>query len=301
MREAESFRTHPRESSFMSLLSGWAQQGVQSYFSTQKILLELAMRQNLSLMHVLQDRVSDQRHTLAELADEGISSLVKAHQVLLGLARRQNDIIMTGVRERTTGFPPAVAMTNLLRRGVDNFIGLQDEFLKIANRQSHLWVEAAQSNKPFKGEALVDLAREAMDKFVHAEKQFLDAVAEETNRLTSGKTVSAGKKTKETHLPEMARMATEAFVDAQKKLWEVAGHQMNVNLKAAGRTMDVLSPLPIVPFSDLTRKGVQSFVEAQKALMEAVTRPREASRVAKHRRPKKHAHAKAEHKVHAVV
>ena len=53
MREAtrsEAVR-HPRESSFISLLSGWAQQGVQSYFATQRILLDLAMRQNASVIH----------------------------------------------------------------------------------------------------------------------------------------------------------------------------------------------------------------------------------------------------------
>lgn len=47
--KSESPRTHHGESSFVSLLSGWAQQGVQSFFATQRILLDLAMRQNASL------------------------------------------------------------------------------------------------------------------------------------------------------------------------------------------------------------------------------------------------------------
>ena len=43
--KSESSRTHSGESSFVSLLSGWAQQGVQSFFATQRILMDLAMRQ----------------------------------------------------------------------------------------------------------------------------------------------------------------------------------------------------------------------------------------------------------------
>ena len=44
-------RTHSREPSFVSILSGWAQQGAQSLFATQRILLDLAMRQNANVMH----------------------------------------------------------------------------------------------------------------------------------------------------------------------------------------------------------------------------------------------------------
>ncbi len=35
-----------RESSFINLLSGWVQQGVENFFATQRILVDLAMRQN---------------------------------------------------------------------------------------------------------------------------------------------------------------------------------------------------------------------------------------------------------------
>ena len=41
---------HERPSSFVSLLSGWAQQGLESFFATQRILVDLAMRQNTNAM-----------------------------------------------------------------------------------------------------------------------------------------------------------------------------------------------------------------------------------------------------------
>ena len=77
--KTESSRTHTRESSFVSVLSGWAQQGVQSFFATQRILLDLAMRQNASVMHALRQQLSDPHHSptalFSEMAGEGNDKL----------------------------------------------------------------------------------------------------------------------------------------------------------------------------------------------------------------------------------
>jgi hypothetical protein len=198
---------------------------------------------------------------------------MEAQQVLLDLTQRQNEILMGGVKERVEGSAPAVAMTDLLRRSVDTAIEMQQKFLNIADKQTHTWIEAANTGKAFKSDALLELAREAMDNFVHAEKKFLDVVADETAKATTSRHVNGGaKKGKKTELTELARQATDSFIDAQKKLVDVAGQQMNANLKTASKTMDVMGPLPLVPFSDLTREGVKSFVEAQKALMEVMTK-----------------------------
>jgi hypothetical protein len=293
MREdarSESARIHPRESSFLSLLSGWAQQGVQSYFATQRVLLDLAMRQNASVMHILRDRLTDPHHspaTLAtKLASEGMTNLMEAQKVLLDLSQRQNEIVMEGVKERVGDSSLAIAMTDLLRRSVHAVIDMQQKFLKIADKQTHTWIETASAGKGLKSDAMVELAREAMDSFVHAEKQFLDVVAEETAKAANGRHVNA-KKTKKTGLTELARQATQSFIDAQKKLVDVAGQQMEANLKTASKTMDVVGPLPIVPFSDLTREGVKSFVEAQKALMEVMTKPHNGTKPETPHRPKK--------------
>lgn len=272
----ESSRSHPRESSFVSLLSGWAQQGVQSYFATQRVFLDLIMRQNASVMHMMRERLSDAQHSpaslAAELAGEGVTNLVEAQKVLLDLTQRQNEIAMGGVGERIGDSSVAMAMAGLLRRTVETAIEMQQKFLKIADKQAHTWIETAHGGKGIKGDALVEVAREAMDTFVHAEKQFLDVVAEEAAKATNGRHAT-GKKTKRTELTELARQATQSFIDAQKKLVDVAGQQMEANLKTASKTMHVMGPLPLVPFSDLTREGVKSFVEAQKALMEVMTKP----------------------------
>ena len=302
----ESSKTHPRQSSVVSLLSGWAQQGVQSYFATQRILLDLTLRQNASVMHILRERLSDPQHSpttlLTELASEGTSNLIEAHKVLLGLVEQQNEIVLNGVKERVGESSAALAMTDLLRRGFGTVVEMQQEFLKIADKQTRNWVEAAKSGKALKSDVLVDLAREAMDNIVLAEKKFLDVVAEETAKATTGKHTGASKKIKKTKVTELAQQATESFINAQKKLFDVAGRQMNVNLKAASRTMDIAGPLPLIPFSDLTREGVRTFVDAQKALMNAVAKPHNGAHVTTRAKGRARAgRAKATHAVHATA
>ncbi len=274
----ETPRIHPRESSFVSVLSGWAQQGAQSFFATQRTLLDLAMRQNANVMHALRQQLTDPHHSptavLSEVAGEGMTNFIEGQKILLDMGKKQNEILMTGVKERIGDWPAAHAMTDLLRRSIETFVHIQQEFLKVAEKETHTWVEAAKAGKPYKSEHLVALAREGMENFVKAQKQFLDIVAEETAKATGGKrTNGAVRKIKKTELSELARQATESFIDAQKKLVDVAGKQTNATVKTAGNALELMRPFPFIPLAELTREGVKSYVDAQKALMDAMVKP----------------------------
>ena len=194
----ESPRTHSRESTVVSLLSSWAQQGAQTLFATQRILIDLAMRQNASVMHAVREQLSDPLHSptaiLSEVAGEGLTNFLEGQKVLLELGKEQNELLMTGVKERVGNWPAAHAMTDLLRRSVETFIDMQEEFLKIAGKQTHTWVDAAKAGKPYQPEQFVELAREGMENFVKAQKQFLDVVAEETAKATGGKHTNGADK-----------------------------------------------------------------------------------------------------------
>ena len=275
--KSEASRTHPRESSFVSLLSGWAQQGVQSFFATQRILLDLAMRQNASLMHSVRQQLSDPHFSptaiASEVTAESMTNFIEAQTILLDLGKQQNEILMTGVREHVGDLPAAQAITDLLGRSVETFIHMQQEFLKIASKQSHQWVAAAKAGKPFQSEHLVQLAQEAMEQFVKTQKHFMDVIAEETAKATGAKHSNGAKKTKKSELAHLARQATASLMDAQKKLVDVAGRQMNSGVKIAGNTLELLRPFPFLPLAELTREGVKSYVDAQKAVMDAVVKP----------------------------
>lgn len=301
MPTSASPRSHAGESSFVHLLSGWAQQGVQSFFATQRILLDLAMRQNASLMHSVRQQLSDPQHSptaiLSEVTAEGVSNFIAGQKVLLELGQKQNEILMTGVKERVGEWPAAHALTDLVRRSVETFIEMQQEFLKIADKQTQNWVEAAKAGKPYESKHLVALAQEAMDHFVKTQKHFMDVIAEETAKATGGKHTNGVKKTKKGELSQIAREATESFIDAQRKLIDVAGRQMNAQVKTAGKTLELMRPFPFLPLAELTREGVKSYVDAQKELMDAMVKPgAEHTRKAEHRAkrsPKRHATAAA--------
>src|ERR1700739_3932692 len=99
----ESPRTHAKDSSVFSLFSGWAQQGAQTLFATQRILIDLAMRQNASVMHAVKQQLSDPRHSptaiLSEIAEEGLTNFMEGQKVLLELGKQQNEILMAGGRD----------------------------------------------------------------------------------------------------------------------------------------------------------------------------------------------------------
>jgi hypothetical protein len=269
----ESSTVHAGDSSFVSLLSGWVQQGVENFFATQRILVDLAMSQNANVMTMFRKRIADPEFCpmalAGELAGEAVSNFMEGQKLLLGLAQREHEIVAEAVKERVSGSNAAVAVTELAQRGFNSFIEMHQDFLKMANKQTHTWLTAIKAGKPFDPGNLVEMAREAMDTFVHTQRKFLDMVAEETTKATSGKEPS--RKMKKTEIAELAKEATEAFIDAQKKLIDVAGQQVYAGVRAAGRAVNMVAPFPFIPIPDLTREGVKNFVTAEKALIDAVT------------------------------
>ena len=276
----ESSTVHTGDSSFVSLLSGWVQQGVENFFATQRILVDLAMTQNANAMKMIRSRFADPAFCPAaiasELAGEVMSNFIEGQKLLLGLAQRENEIVTTGVRERVAGNSAAVAVTDLVQRGFDTFVDMQQDFLKMASKQTNTWLNAVKTGKGFDPEGLVEVAREAMETFVHTQKKFLDTVAEQTTKATSGK--EPIRKMKLTELSDLAKDATDAFIEAQKKLIDVAGRQVNANMRAAGRTLNMITPFPFIPIPDITREGVKNFVTAEKALIDTVMHRPETKR-----------------------
>lgn len=266
--------TEPRPSSFFSLLSGWMQQGVESIFATQRILVDLAMRQNANAMKTLRDGLSDPEHSptaiMTEMAIEGTANFIEAQRILLTLAQEENEILMNGIKERVGGYPIAMTMTDAWRRGVDTMVEMQQDYLTIVNKETQKWLQASKAGRGFDSAHLVEFARAAMDNFVHAQKKFLDVLSEETTKATSSGPHPAKKMT-QTDMPKLAREAANSFVDAQKKLLDLAQQQMNVNLNAATRTMDMMTPFRLMPLSNLTGDGVKSLVDAEKALIDSMT------------------------------
>lgn len=267
---------HARPSSIVSLLSGWVQQGMESFFATQRILVDVAMRQNASAMKAMRDSLSDPEHSpvalLSELAVEGTANYIDAQRILLDLVQQENEILMEGVKDRVSGSNGATALVNLMRRSIDGFVDMQHEFLTMASKHSQEWIHDAQKGKPFDRDRLIEVAREGMENFVNAQKKFLDVIAEETTLATSDRREKPGKAAKKSDVALLARESANALVDAQKKLLDVASAQMKTNLKIANRSADMLAPFRL-PIAKLTGEGVKTFVDREKAMIDSVMRP----------------------------
>jgi hypothetical protein len=268
----------PREPSSISMLAGWLKQGTGSFFASQRILLDLVMRQNAHTISAFQGRLTEARHiagtAVTEMAGEGISNFIAAQRVLLNLAQRENEILTTVVKERIGGPAPVAALTDLFSRGVDTVIGMKQHLLTLAARQTNEWIDATKSGEPFEGLQLTALARESMETFVRSQKKFLDVLAEETahatGKETNGKAHPAAKKTE---LTELARQSAEAYIDAQKKLLDVATQQLKVNAKTAREAIGAMNPLPVETLGELLKHTVAGLVESGQELLDVMAKP----------------------------
>jgi hypothetical protein len=265
---------HIADSSPMSMVTGFLRQGTESFFATQRILLDLVMRQNSMTINAVRDAISFERPTpafsLNELAGEGMSNFIAAQRILLNLVQQQNDLVLTGVKERISGSSTATAISEMLRRSVDTYVDMQQHVLTLAARQTEAWIDSAKTGEPFAGKGIGELAREAMETFVRSQKKFLDMVAEEVDKATNG---SPAEVLERTELADLAKQASDSFIDAQKKMIELAGKQSDVTIKAAKTASGMIPPMPRIDLAHLTRETVDSYVTAQKALLDVMMRP----------------------------
>ena len=288
MKDTVKTHTSPAqvpESSLVNMLSGWVQQGVENVFATQKILVDLAVNQNAKAVSLVRGRFASPQFSpvsiLAEFASEGMSNFIAGQKVLLDLLREENEIVLNGVKGRVSASDAAVAMSDLVRRSLNTFLDLQQDFLKLADKQAHNWLTAVEKGKAYDGDQFVEMAREGMDHFVQAQQKFLNMIAEEASKATK---TEAGRKAKIEELSDLARQSTECFMEAQKKLMDVAGKQMNAYLKASGRALEMMKPLAAIPLPEMAREGVRTFVNAEKTLIETMTkRPTAHHKVTTHK------------------
>jgi hypothetical protein len=232
---------------------------------------------------------------LTELAVEGTSSLIEAQRIFLDLVQQQNEILMNGMKERVGGSAALGAMTDFTRRSLDTFISMQQDFLTTTSKQTLHWLETVQAGKGLESSPLVEMAREGVDKFVHAQRRFLDVLVQETEKATSGKSELHLKPAKKTELSKLASDAAASFIDAQKKVLDVLGQQMNVNLNVATKAVETLSPARLFSMTKLPSDAVKTFVEGERAVLDSMMEFSKRSKVfeiGKHTKERKTRHTK---------
>ncbi len=214
---------------------------------------------------------------LTELAVEGTSSLVEAHRTLLDLAQQENNLILKGLKRHVSGFVPAAAMTDFVRRSLDSLIEMQQDLLTATSRQTARWLEPETATTADRTAQLLEFAREGVESFTRAQKKFLDAVSEESEKAMSGKGEVDGEKARLDDLNQLACEAGNAFIEAQKRLLDISNQQMKVNLGAANQATRFLAPEKLVPVAMLARDSVKSFFDAETALVGSLMKVRPAA------------------------
>lgn len=261
-----------------SQLAGLARQGMDSFMSMQKILLDLTAQQNALVIGMLRESFSKPLlwpgDAIATIADKSVQNISAAGKILLDFAGDGTELVVDRMKD---ALPlPGVARTvaNLLRHRLVSLLDLQKRLLEVAAEQTH---EAAESYHEGKGlmaagASAAELARKAVETFVESEKKFLDLAVHEV----SAKAGSEGRKPAPEGykaLTQLVREGGEKYLDAQQKLLNLAVEQMESVGKAAGKRVEAVRNEARTSLGELTEKSVRNFVTAQKSLMELVSKP----------------------------
>lgn len=169
---------------------------------------------------------------------------------------------------------------------------MQRRLLDAAAEQTHMVVEGYKEGKGLTaGTSPAELARQALAGFVRTEKKFLDMVAEDVTAATEAakegrKAAPARNRTK--ILTQVARDGVNQYIEAQRKLMELAIDQFETARKAAGAIAEEVEAEPRTPWSEITQKSVKNFVAAQKSILDLAIRPaKETASTPEHHRPRR--------------
>jgi hypothetical protein len=257
-----------------SALAGWARQGLESFVATQKILLDLAAQQNSLALGFVRERMNFSPlrplTAIVDLAGQGLANFVAAQKILLDLAAEENGLMLQGVRDGLglTGTP--ALMTDAIREGVDEFVGMQKKFLDMVDAQAQAAVGVITEGKPYEGKSMAEVTRQGLENFVHTQKKFLELVTDAANYGKGGQ--KALKPMPHRKVSTTVQEGVDKFVDAQKKLLDVAAEQIEGAMKTTEEMMRP-SPEPSTTVGEFARRGVENFISAQKSLLDVAMKP----------------------------
>jgi hypothetical protein len=197
---------------------------------------------------------------------------MEAERVILDIVARQSSIVAEGLMPAVKG-TAAEGLAEVVRQGVDTFVGAQRQFIDILEAQAEGALNEFGEGKRFDTARLADLARDGLRNFLHSQKKFLDIVEEQLTikKEPAGETSENGRKSVDVF--ETAKKSVNALIDAQQRLLDLASEQINIDVKFA-REMFSVEAGPTTTLADLAKKSVDSFVAAQKALAELAAKPR---------------------------
>lgn len=268
----------PKESwSITGMVGDWIRQGAEGFIATQKILLDLAAQQNALALTIARERLGMiapfPTKAMVDLTSGTFHNFIEAQQVVLDVAAKENDIIAEGVKPKLSN-TPVEGLAEVVHQGLANIISAQKSFLTLVDSETEGAAREYEAGKSFDTAHLSTVAREGARNFIHSQKKFLDIVEEQLlneSEMSDTKAETA----KPASVFDLAKDSVDAYVEAQKRLLDVAAGQIDVNVKFVRDlfSMDIQKK-PATTIPDVLKKSADSFVAAQKALVELASKPR---------------------------
>jgi len=145
---------------------------------------------------------------------------------------------------------------------------MQKKFLDMVDAQAHAMVEVITEGKPYEGKTVAEVTHQGLQNFVRTQEKFLELVTEAAG-LTEEKKL---KPVPHRKVSATVQESVDKFVEAQKKLLDVASKQIEGAMKTA-EEMVKPSPEPSTSLGEFARRGVENFINAQKSLLDVVMKP----------------------------
>lgn len=258
--------------SIAGLLGDWIRQGTEGFVAAQKVFLDLAAQQNALALSIVRDRVGFTPPSARKLADLGgktAHTLLDMQRQFLDLVMRENSIFQAGMKTRLAKTPLS-GVAHVLHQSLEQCVGAEKQLLDFVQTQSDGAMDDFGEGKPFDTGRLKEVAREAVNRILDSQKQFLSLLQDQ---IAKTKEAAEEPAAETIDLVDMAKQSVDALVETQQKLLDMVTEQVKTNVSFA-REIVAVDAHPAT-FSEVVKKSVDSFVAAQKALVDLAAKPRQ--------------------------
>ena len=203
-----------------------AGEGISNFIAAQRVLLNLAQRENEILTTAVKERVGGPAPVaaLTDLFSRGIDTVIGMQQHLLTLAARQTDEWIDATK---SGEPfEGLQLTALARESMETFVRSQKKFLDVlAEETAHATGKETngKAHPAAKKTELTELARQSAEAYIDAQKKLLDVATQQlkVNAKTAREAIGAMNPLPVETLGELLKHTVAGLVESGQELLDV--------------------------------------------------------------------------------
>jgi molybdenum-dependent DNA-binding transcriptional regulator ModE len=198
-----------------------AGEGISNFIAAQRVLLNLAQRQNEILTTVVKERTGGSAPVTAvtDLFSRGVDTVIGMQQHFLSLAARQADEWIDATKN---GEPfEGIHLTALARESMETFVRSQKKFLDVlAEETAHATGKGTNGHTAARKTEIAELARQSAEAYIDAQKKLLDVATQQlkVSAKTAREAINAMNPLPAETLGELARHTVDGFVESQQAL-----------------------------------------------------------------------------------